>query len=153
MDISLFINGFKFNLRVGAVVTHDDRILLCNIRGRDYWFLPGGRIKTNESSLDAIERELSEEIGEGYRVMRPLVCAENFFENDATLFHEICFFYEVKWLRDRITKHREKDNEIFEWVETKYLGNYNLKPEIIKNYIVDKRESTEIVIQRDPKKV
>jgi ADP-ribose pyrophosphatase YjhB (NUDIX family) len=151
MDISLFINGFKFNLRVGAVVTHGDRILLCNIKGRDYWFLPGGRIKTNESSLDAIERELFEELGEGYRVVRPLVCAENFFENDATLFHEICFFYEVQWLCDRITKHREKDYEIFEWVEMKDMAKYNLKPEVIKNYILEKRNGTELVIQRDPK--
>jgi hypothetical protein len=36
-------------------------------------------------------------------------------------------------------------------VETKDLAEYNLKPEVIKCYILEKRDSTELVIQRDPK--
>ncbi|WNV04128.1 NUDIX domain-containing protein [Candidatus Methylospira mobilis] len=70
----------------------------------NWWFLPGGRIKTNESSLMAIKRELCEEIGDSFHVLRPAVCSENFFEHDGQYFHEVCIYYEVQWLEDENIK-------------------------------------------------
>ncbi len=148
-DISVFVHGFKFNLRVGGIIGHGDEILLCRMKSRDWWFLPGGRIKANESSLAALERELTEEIGEGFRVVKPVLCAENFFEVEGTPFHEVCFFYEVRWLKEKITKHLEKDDEVFEWVPRSGIAAFNLKPVIIKDYIAAGRDSIELVIHRD----
>jgi ADP-ribose pyrophosphatase YjhB (NUDIX family) len=47
-----------------------DRILLCRHEkpGKEYWLLPGGGVKTGESLLEALERELAEEIGLGYEI-------------------------------------------------------------------------------------
>jgi 8-oxo-dGTP diphosphatase len=52
-------------IRVSAILRWADRILLIRHEkgGRDNWLLPGGGVKTGESLIDALQRELSEEIG------------------------------------------------------------------------------------------
>lgn len=52
-------------IRVSALLRWRDRILLCRHEkpGREYWLLPGGGVNAGESLLDALRRELAEEVG------------------------------------------------------------------------------------------
>ena len=52
-------------IRVSAVLRRENGILLVRQEkpGRQYWLLPGGGVRTGESLMDALLRELSEEIG------------------------------------------------------------------------------------------
>ncbi len=52
-------------LRVSAVLRWSERILLCrHVKGeREYWLLPGGGVNAGESLLQALRRELAEELG------------------------------------------------------------------------------------------
>ncbi|HET7572230.1 MAG TPA: NUDIX domain-containing protein [Gaiellaceae bacterium] len=55
-------------IRVSALLRWEDRILLCRHEkaGRgEYWLLPGGGVNTGESLVDALHRELAEEVGIG----------------------------------------------------------------------------------------
>jgi 8-oxo-dGTP diphosphatase len=55
-------------IRVSALLRWEDRILLCRHEkaGRgEYWLLPGGGVNTGESLVDALHRELGEEVGIG----------------------------------------------------------------------------------------
>lgn len=52
-------------LRVSALLRREDRILLCRHEkpGREYWLLPGGGVNGGETLIDALRRELAEELG------------------------------------------------------------------------------------------
>ncbi len=52
-----------FNYRVGAICKHDNKILILQNKGEDFWYVPSGRVKMLENSEDALKRELAEEIG------------------------------------------------------------------------------------------
>ena len=55
-------------IRVSALLRWGDRILLCRHEkaGRgEYWLLPGGGVNTGESLVEALHRELAEEVGIG----------------------------------------------------------------------------------------
>jgi len=52
-------------IRVSAILRWQGRILLCRHEklGSDVWLLPGGGVKSGESLLRALRRELNEETG------------------------------------------------------------------------------------------
>jgi len=52
-------------IRVSAILRRGERILLIRQEkpGRSYWLLPGGGVNAGESIVDALQRELTEEVG------------------------------------------------------------------------------------------
>ncbi len=52
-------------IRVSAVLRWRGRLLLCRHEkpGKEYWLLPGGGVKSGESLVEALRRELLEEVG------------------------------------------------------------------------------------------
>jgi ADP-ribose pyrophosphatase YjhB (NUDIX family) len=57
--------GAEPRIRVSAVLAWRDRVLLCKQEkpGKEYWLLPGGGVNSGESLVEALRRELAEEVG------------------------------------------------------------------------------------------
>ena len=95
-DISWSGPPGTFNLRVAAVITRGDHILLCTVDGLGYWFLPGGRVRFGEPSDAALTRELAEELGHALPGGTLALVVENIFR-DRSLEHEIGLYYRLTW--------------------------------------------------------
>ena len=80
-DVSIMIGNAKFNFRVALVLECDGKILLHNGKGDDFWNLVGGRIKAGEYSLDALKREMQEELNLEIKDAKLINVSENFSEN------------------------------------------------------------------------
>ena len=54
-------------IRVSAILRWRGRVLLCRHEkhGKEYWLLPGGGVNSGESLVEALHRELAEEVGIG----------------------------------------------------------------------------------------
>ena len=61
-DVAVFVDGIKFNFRVSALIENKGRYLLEKSIKTDFLNMPGGRVHAGESTLDAIKRELEEEL-------------------------------------------------------------------------------------------
>ena len=57
--------GAEPRIRVSAILSWKGRVLLCRHEkpGKEYWLLPGGGVNSGESLVDALQRELAEELG------------------------------------------------------------------------------------------
>lgn len=68
-------------IRVSAILRREGRLLLCRHEkaGRQYWLLPGGGVNLGESLADALQRELTEEVGitEDLPIEGPVAVAES----------------------------------------------------------------------------
>ena len=57
--------GAEPRIRVSAVLRWREGLLLCRHEkpGKEYWLLPGGGVNSGESLVEALRRELYEEVG------------------------------------------------------------------------------------------
>ncbi|MDV5068763.1 NUDIX hydrolase [Bacillus sp. W1] len=155
MDLTFKVEKTCFNYRVGAICKHDNKILILQGDGEDFWYVPGGRVKMLENSEDALKRELAEELGVPMKGKRLIWSVENFFTLSGRNFHEISFYYEVELHKlpanaaDQYILEEEGRTYLFKWVPVEKLHAYNLQPAFIKEKVKDIAVHTEhIVLQK-----
>ncbi len=136
-DVSFRVGSYKFNYRVAAIIEHNGRYLLSTVSGLGFWFLPGGRVKAGESSLDAMGRELREELGIENQVMQLVWTVENFFTLDGEDFHEVGFYFKVSLPQNTDFFGEEsfvRDPGLeFRWFDLEAMQTVDLRPRFLKS--------------------
>jgi 8-oxo-dGTP pyrophosphatase MutT (NUDIX family) len=84
-----------FVYRVAAVAMRGSHVLLHRSERDDFWSLPGGRCEMGEPSVDAIRREMREELGAEIQVERLLWVGEVFYADHGRDYHELSFYFLV----------------------------------------------------------
>ena len=140
-DISLMEDGYKLNYRTAAIITCGDRILLQRGMEVDFWNMPGGRVKFGESSLEAIKRELAEELDLHIENPKLIAYCENFFPFDGKNYHELLTVYQYELPKDHPVANMEtfyaldNFNVIYGWFNKGEVKNIKCKPEIIYSLV------------------
>ncbi|MBD5083798.1 MAG: NUDIX domain-containing protein [Clostridiales bacterium] len=100
-DMTVPCDSGLINIRVGAIIMQDGKILMVGNERNDYFYSVGGRIQFGETAEEAVIREVLEETGVRMEVDRLGFIHENYFVGDAPnnfgkLIYEISFYFYMK---------------------------------------------------------
>ena len=82
-------------IRAAAIIIKDNKLLTARNAGSPHYTI-GGRIEINETSEEAVIREIYEETGYTLEIDRLVYINERFIEVDGQKCHEIVFYYLMK---------------------------------------------------------
>lgn len=149
-DITLAIDDGLINIRVGAIIMKDGKVLMNRSTKGGHMYTIGGRIQFGESSEEAVLREVREETGVELEIDSLGFVQENMFEDDVhnfgkRLVYELGFYYFMKTPEDFEPAweiHREGNtSEKLIWMdidtEEAYFPQFfrtELKAEALKNH-------------------
>ena len=100
-DLTLPVGDGFVNIRVGAIIMKEGKLLMAGNDREDYLYTVGGRIQFGETAEEAVVREVFEETGVHMDVDRLGFVHENFFYGDAPsnmgkLIYEYDFYFYMK---------------------------------------------------------
>ena len=142
MDIKYINNDFQFLYRVSCVLFNKDKtkVLLFKCEGRDFYMLPRGKIAQKEESLQAIKREIEEELGYKNIKYSFLAISEEFAEAKGYYNQQINLIYQGIFegnINNTNFKGLEGDWINFEWIDVAKIDNYKIVPKQIKEAIIN----------------
>lgn len=155
-DIYIKKQNCNFNARSTAIIIFNDKILLQKRINDNYWALPGGKIKMGETSLEAIYRELFEELNITNICTAELIdITEYFFEISHTFTHQYIFTYDIsltnyKEIIEEIFDGKEK-NLIFKWFFLKNIDWTKIKPDYLREQLVKSKKKSPFRISKEVK--
>ena len=140
MDISVELENYKLNVRTCAFIRCKGEILVCEHKNKNYYSLPGGRVKVGEDSKEALLRELKEELNYdlGENDLRITRVIENFFVSKGQNVHEYLFVYLCdldESLYNGDFKNLENENITMNWVKEEAFILFDVEPGVIKGIL------------------
>ena len=146
-----------FNYRAVGIAINDNQVPLHRAENDDFWSLPGGRVELLEPSVDALKREMREELGIEIHVEKLVWVAEYFFENDGKSYHELGFYFLMTFphaphlyeKREPFIGDEEGIKLIFEWRQLDELEEVSLYPTFLRRALNSIPETTEHVVYAD----
>jgi 8-oxo-dGTP pyrophosphatase MutT (NUDIX family) len=130
--------------RVAAVVVSGAKVLLQRAEGDEFWALPGGQIEADETSDQALARELSEELGEEFSIGALLWSVDQVFEQNGTTFAERGLYYSAVprdsgFLRRSgpFSGAEQQRRLVFDWFDLARLEQLDCRPHVMRDRLAD----------------
>ena len=158
-DLTFPMETGTFNYRVGAIILHRGNLLLMKNSEEPYYYSVGGRVRFNETTEEAVRREVREETGVDLEIDRFLFFQEQFFDGKVTgtHIHELGIYYLMK--DSDVLDHMENRTgrsvtargvaEELVWLPLKEIHNYYLVPESVAARLQDLPDHPEHIIEVD----
>jgi len=110
---------------VCGIIFKDEKIFLCRRNSKKtlagYWEFPGGKIESEEVAVDALSRELYEELGMKVRIIEHFKTVVHHYDTfTIELIAYVCQFQEANYMLT--------DHIMYEWVNKRELNKWNLAP-------------------------
>lgn len=145
-DIAIKIDDIYLNIRVGIIFKYHDNVLIEIRKDRTgNSVIPGGRVKIDELRVDALKREIKEEMGITLvdEKIKYKDTIEEFFSFDDKKFHEIFFVYEYEmdddFYQELLKVKENQDKHITDYIFISYdeFDKVNLLPMKIRELIME----------------
>ena len=150
----MFSNGeITFMYRVGGIAVHDGRLLVEHNVKHSFCFVPGGRVEYGENAVQALSRELDEELGGGIQVGRLVIVSDNLFELDGIRYQEALLYFLMELPSNHPILGREgrfeavEPNLVYEWLPLDRLEGEKLFPRFLRELVLDIPQTPKYVIQ------
>ena len=144
-----------FMYRVGGIAVHDGHLLVeYNVR-HGYGFVPGGRVEYGESAVEALARELYEELGERVEVGRLVLVTDNFFDQDNERYQEIALYFLMTFGRGSKVLGRggvfegAEPGTKFQWIRVDATEKAMLLPPFLLERVRSIPQTPEYIVERD----
>jgi len=118
-----------------GIIIREGKILLCKAKTKRNWFFPGGHVESGETILEALNREMQEEIGLKVLKTNFMGIVENAFTDKDKINHqEVNIVFE--------TEIEEKDFQCLEghleyrWFDLDKISKIYVLPENLKKSLV-----------------
>ncbi len=141
-----------FMYRVGGIAVYEGHLLVEHNVKHDFCFVPGGRVEYGENAIEALTREVREELGEEVRVSRLVLVADNLFKLDNDRFHEVALYFLVEFApgskildRDGIFEGNESGTK-FQWVPLDEVEQVSLFPAFLRERVRGIPQTPEYVV-------
>ena len=156
-DMCVTCDDGILNIRVGAIIMKDGKILMVGNGRSDYLYSVGGRIKFGETAEEAVVREVYEETGVKLEIDRLGFVHENYFYGDGPgnlgkQIYEISFFFYMKVPDDFVpvcdSFTEDGGKEFLRWVSpdddgkiypTFFRTELKNPADIIRHFVTDER--------------
>ena len=151
MDIGMKTPDSDFTLRAAALIINDNRLLVVKHNNYDCFYTIGGRVKVNETSTDAVIREVCEETGYRFSVDRLVFVQERFYNINNVCHHEVVFFYLMKSTGVHIENetYTDQQEEKLHWLPIDELQNINLVPVFLRTALTNIPEEVVHIISKE----
>ena len=135
-DFRTTVGNTVFGVRGTALIINNGKLLVTKYKGKYYTI--GGAIQVNESTEEAIVREVGEELGVKAQAGQLAFVVENRFEQDGVYYHNIEFHYLVELLEDApLTMQEDEKRQPCEWIDLDKLEDFQLVPAFLKTALPD----------------
>lgn len=140
MDITYKKDDYQFILRTSIVIFNKymNKILLFHVNDRNFYMLVGGKINELETSIEAVKREIQEEINLDISNIEFVCLSEEFVNAKGFNNHQINIIYKGIY-NGEIKENRfiglEGDWCCYEWIDIDKLDNYQIYPNIVKDIV------------------
>lgn len=140
--VSFFYRAKKLRVRVAALIRNEKgEILLVRQKKnkKDYWLLPGGGIEFGESALQALERELKEELNIELENPAFLLLNENIDPNGYKHLIQLIFVGAIKsGMTPEISK-KERAIQEYRYFPISEIQNLEIRPNI-KSFLLTEKD-------------
>ena len=147
-DIGINCDDGKFKFRVCALIEQNGKFLVQRIMQNQFYCLPGGHVELGEDTMQAIKREVKEEINKEVKSAKLFAIMENFFKtSEGKVYHELGYYFVVE-----VEKFENQDDyEVVEndkgmlktlrykWVTPSEFDKIDFRPSILKDLIKNKK--------------
>ncbi len=135
-------DDYTCHLRTVGVLIKEDKVLVQRERNGEEYALPGGTVKTGETTEETLIREFEEETGAGIEIQKLLWTEETFWEWNGKKVHGIEFYYLAEAVKGceipdngEFVSQKDNCNVLLGWMPIEKMKNITIYPEFVKEEI------------------